>query len=406
MRYLLTLNSGSSSLRFAAFRDTAERVCAGKFDRLGLTDARLVSMDPQSGKKTEVGLGRTDHVACIPRLIELLEQKGSPVVLDAVGHRIVHGGARYQQPERVDEAMLAELRRLSPFDPEHLPAEIAMIEAFGRRFPDVPQIACFDTAFHSTLPRVATILPIPRRYEAQGVRRYGFHGLSYTYLMLELERLAGGPAAEGRVILAHLGNGASMAAVHGGRCVDTTMAFTPSAGLVMSTRTGDVDPGLVAYLARTEGMTAEQFHEMASMRSGLLGVSETSSDVRDLLAAEKDDVRAAEALELFCYQARKWIGALAAGLAGLDTLVFSGGIGENCPDLRSRICEGLGFLGLELDRQRNGANAAVISTEASRVTVRVIRTDEELMIARSVSRLLGGQSHVTLSPQGNPRRTK
>ena len=408
MRYLLTINSGSSSLRFAAFRDTAERVCAGKFDRLGLADARLVFVDPQSGKKTEIGLGQADHMACIPRLVELLEQKGGPVVLDAVGHRIVHGGPHYQQPQRVDDAMLAELRRLSPFDPEHLPAEIGVIEAFGRRFPDVPQIACFDTAFHSTLPRVATILPIPRRYEAQGVRRYGFHGLSYTYLMLELARLAGRPAAEGRVILAHLGNGASMAAVQGGRCVDTTMAFTPSAGLVMSTRTGDIDPGLVAYLARTEGMTAEQFHEMASMRSGLLGVSETSSDVRDLQAAEKDDVRAAEALELFCYQARKWIGALAASLAGLDTLVFSGGIGENCGDLRARICEGLGFLGLELDRQRNSANAPVISTEASRVTVRVIRTDEELMIARSVSCLLASPPQETPSARGpgKHRRTK
>ena len=216
-----------------------------------------------------------------------------------------------------------------------------------------------------------------------------FTGCPTPTLMAELERLAGRAAARGRVVLAHLGNGASMAAVRDGRCIDTTMGFTPAAGLVMSTRSGDIDPGLVAYLARTEGMTAEQFHEMANGQSGLLGVSEISSDVRDLLAKEHDDVRAAEALGLFCYQARRWIGALAAALGGLDTLVFSGGIGENSGALRSRICDGLGFLGVEIDPCRNEAHAPVISTDTGRVVVRVIRTDEELLIAQSVSALLG-----------------
>ena len=391
MHDILTVNSGSSSLRFAVFRESGalERMLAGKFDRLGLPEARWAYTDIRTGKKTEAGIGQADHVACVLRLMDRLEERKDQISIGAIGHRVVHGGPRYCEPQKVDAAMLAELRRLSPFDPEHLIAEIAVMEALATRCPGVAQIACFDTAFHHDLPRVARQLPIPRRYEAQGVRRYGFHGLSYTFLMAELERLAGKAAARGRVVLAHLGNGASMAAVRDGRCIDTTMGFTPAAGLVMSTRSGDIDPGLVAFLARTEGMTAEQFHEMANGQSGLLGVSEISSDVRDLLAKEKDDVRAAEALALFCYQARRWIGALAAALGGLDTLVFSGGIGENVSILRARICEGLGFLGAEIDPGRNEAHAQVISTDAGRVAVRVIRTDEELQIAQSVSALLG-----------------
>ncbi|MBX6314099.1 MAG: acetate/propionate family kinase, partial [Isosphaeraceae bacterium] len=317
----------------------------------------------------------------------------------AVGHRVVHGGPRYGRPERVSPELIAELQRLSPFDPEHLPLEIALIEAFRRRDPGLVQIACFDTAFHAELPRVARLLPIPRRYEALGVRRYGFHGLSYTYLLEELVRLDGPEAVRGRIILAHLGSGASLAALREGRCLDTTMALTPTAGLVMGTRSGDLDPGLVAFLARAEGMTIEQFQRMVNQESGLLGVSETTADVRDLLTREAHDVRAAEALALFCYQARKWIGALAAALGGLDTLVFAGGIGENAPAIRARICDGLGFLGLELDQARNEVGASLISTEAARVRVRVIRTDEEITIARAVLDLLGGP---TARPAGAP----
>ena len=250
-------------------------------------------------------------------------------------------------------------------------------------------MACFDTAFHHDLPRVAQLLPIPRRYEAQGVRRYGFHGLSYAFLMEELARLAGAEAAQGRVILAHLGNGASLAAVHHGKPVDTSMSFTPTAGVPMSTRSGDLDPGLVWYLARTEKMSAKQFNEMVNFQSGLLGVSETSSDMRDLLDHETQDVRAAEAVALFCYQVKKWIGAFAAALGGLDTLVFAGGIGENAPAVRARICDGLEFLGIKLEEKRNAASEGVISAPAGRVTVRVIRTDEEQMIAKTVCRVLG-----------------
>lgn len=308
--------------------------------------------------------------------------------IKAVGHRIVHGMMR-SEPEIVTPVLLDELRRITPFAPEHLPLEIEFIEAFRQRHPAVTQVVCFDTAFHRTMPRVATMFAIPRRYEAAGVRRYGFHGLSYEFLMEDLARLGDPAATNGRVILAHLGNGASMAAVRNGKSIDTSMGFTPTAGLVMSTRSGDLDPGLVSYLLRTEQMSATQFQEMVSHASGLLGVSEISSDLRDLLAREADDVRAAEAVALFSYQAKKWIGSFAAALGGLDTLVFAGGIGENAPIVRRRICDGLGFLGIELNEERNTKNAPLISTEGGRVAVRVIRTDEELMIARSVLRVIG-----------------
>ena len=297
------------------------------------------------------------------------------------------GGDATISPERVTAELIDELRRISSYDPDHLPGEIELIEAFRSRDPDLPQVVCFDTAFHHDMPRVAQIVPIPRRFEAAGVRRYGFHGLSYAYLMEELARVGGPEEARGRVILAHLGAGASLAAVQGGHSIDTTMGFTPASGLVMGTRTGDLDPGLVRFLSRAEGMTADQFDSLVNHKSGLLGVSETSSDVRDLLERQNVDVRAAEAIELFCYQAKKWIGAFAAALGGIDTLVFAGGIGENAPEIRRRICAGLGFLGIAVDEGRNASSALLISTDQGPVKVRVIHTDEELMIARAVARL-------------------
>jgi acetate kinase len=295
---------------------------------------------------------------------------------------------RHSEPEQVTPTLLAELHRITPYDPDHLPREMEIIQAIRRRHPALPQVACFDTAFHRTMPPVAKLLAIPRRYGAKGMQRYGFHGLSYAFLMEELARLGDSAAKKGRVILAHLGNGASLAAVRDGKSIDTSMGFTPTAGLVMSTRSGDLDPGLAPYLARTEGMTTQQFYNMVNHKSGLLGVSGTSPDMRDLLARESRDIRAAQAVELFCYQAKKWIGAFAAALGGVDTLVFAGGIGENCPLIRRRICAGLGFLGIKLNPARNTRNAPLISAAASPVTVRVIHTDEELMISRSVARLL------------------
>ena len=330
-----------------------------------------------------------NHTAAVGTLMDWIEERSGRDALAAVAHRVVDGGPKYFQPQRITAEMVEELRRLSPFDPDHMPEEILLTEAFHRRFPDLPQVACFDTAFHHDMPRVAQLLPIPRHYEAQGVRRYGFHGLSYAFLMEELTRLGDPAATSGRVILAHLGNGASLAAVRDGKSVDTSMSFTPTAGVPMSTRSGDLDPGLVWYLARTENMGAKQFNEMVNFHSGLLGISETSSDMRDLLDRETQDVRAAEAVALFCYQVRKWVGAFAAALGGLDTLVFAGGIGENAPAVRARICDGLGFLGIELEAKRNAANDGLISAAASRVAVRVIRTDEERMIAKTVCQVLG-----------------
>ena len=387
---ILTINGGSSSIKLALFEagDSLQRILEGGIERIGLPDATFRVKALNQADSFSRLVKAPDHAVAVAALMDWIEEPGRHV-LTAVGHRVVHGGPRYYKPERITPEMVAELHRLSPFDPDHLPEEILLTEAFHRRFPELPQVACFDTAFHHDLPRVAQLLPIPRRYEAQGVRRYGFHGLSYAFLMGELARLAGPESAQGRIILAHLGNGASLAAVRDGKPVDTSMSFTPTAGVPMSTRSGDLDPGLVWYLARTEKMGAKEFNEMANFQSGLLGVSETSSDMRELLDREAQDVRAAEAVALFCYQVKKWIGSFAAALGGLDTLVFAGGIGENAPPVRARICEGLGFLGIELEESQNAANAGVISTAASRVTVRVIHTDEELMIASSVCRVLG-----------------
>jgi len=390
-QHVLTINGGSSSIKFALFDpcESLRRILEGAIERIGLpkTTFRVKGVNPADNFSRPVAA--PDHTAAVGALVDWIEERIGRDALTAVGHRVVHGGPKYSQPHRITAEMVEELHRLSPFDPEHLPQEILLTEAFHRRFPDLPQVACFDTAFHHDLPRVARLLPIPRRYEAQGVRRYGFHGLSYAFLMGELARLAGAEAAQGRVILAHLGNGASLAAVRDGKPVDTSMSFTPTAGVPMSNRSGDLDPGLVWYLARTEKMSAKQFNEMVNFQSGLLGVSETSSDMRDLLDREARDVRAAEAVALFCYQVKKWIGAFAAALGGLDTLVFAGGVGENAPAVRARICDGLGFLGIELEEKRNAANEGVISAAASRVAVRVIPTDEEWMIAKTVCRVLG-----------------
>jgi acetate kinase len=384
---ILTINGGSSSIKFALYEavEPLKRGLSGTVDRIGLSGTNLTFHEAEGGQQPSRPLVAGDHRSAADFLIDWLEGRSHFGSVLAVGHRVVHG-MKHTEPELVTQDLLDELHRISPYDPDHLPREIELIEAFRQRHPKLPQLACFDTAFHQTMPRVAKLLPLPRRFDARGVQRYGFHGLSYAFLMEELARLGDPAAKTGRVILAHLGNGASMAAVREGKSIDTSMGFTPTAGLVMSTRSGDLDPGLAPYLARTEQMTTKQFYEMVNHQSGLLGVSETSPDMRDLCASEATDVRAAEAVALFCYQAKKWIGSFAAALGGLDTLVFAGGIGENAPLIRSRICSGLGFLGLDLDEARNAKSAAVISTEASRVTLRVIRTDEELMIARSVLR--------------------
>jgi len=383
---VLTLNGGSSSIRFSLYETAGRlrRLMAGKIDRIGLA-APQFAVDGAVAPPAQV-LRAGSRPEAVEWLLDWLESQGALAGLAGIGHRVVYG-LNHGEPAAIDAALLAELKRVTPFDPEHMPAEIALIETLLARHPRIPQFACFDTAFHRSMPRVAQLLPLPRRYDERGIRRYGFHGLSYAYLLEELQRLGDPAATRGRVILAHLGNGASMAAVRDGASIDTSMGFTPAAGLVMSTRSGDLDPGLCYYLMQSEGMSAERFQTLVNHESGLAGISGGGSpDVRDLLAHEADDERAAEALAVFCYQAKKWLGAYAAALGGLDTLVFAGGIGENAAPLRERICAGLQFLGLELDATRNAAHAGVISGEQSRVTVRVIRTDEESMIATLVAR--------------------
>ena len=388
---ILTVNGGSSSIKFAMFEaGIAPRlILRGEFAGIGSVDA-VFSTRNDAGENKREQVVVADHAAAVALLVEWLQlrQAGGKASLLAIAHRVVHGGPKYHQPQRLTPALLESLRQLIPLDPMHMPGEILLMEAFASHYPQVPQIACFDTAFHHDLPRVARMLAIPRRYELQGVRRYGFHGLSYQFLMSELLRIDGS-AASGRIILAHLGNGASLAAVRNGKPIDTSMGFTPASGVPMGTRSGDIDPGLAGYLARSEGMGAEQFEEMVNSKSGLLGLSETSGDMRELLLRERDDARAADAVVLFCYQIKKWIGAFAAALGGVDTLVFSGGIGENAPAVRLRICEGLDFLGITVDPVRNAANCPLISDAAARVKVRVMPTFEELVMARAVCLIPG-----------------
>ncbi|HEX7476629.1 MAG TPA: acetate/propionate family kinase [Polyangiales bacterium] len=386
---ILAINGGSSSIKFALYTlgEKLEPSLHGKLDRIGLRGTTL-TFEARRGVADAQRVALPHEQPPTDFLLDWLEQQGAFASIRAVGHRVVHG-MTHSAPEVVTPELLAELHRISAYDPDHMPRELELIEAFGQRHPKLPQAVCFDTVFHRTMPRVARLLPLPRRYEAKGITRYGFHGLSYAFVVEELARLGDPAATVGRVIVAHLGSGASMAALRDGKSVDTSMGFTPTAGLMMATRSGDLDPGIAPFLARTEHLSTEEFYEQANRESGLLGVSELSSDLRDLLALETKDIRAAEAVALFCYQAKKWIGSYAAALGGLDTLVFTAGIGENSPRARARICEGLGFLGIEVDEASNAQNAAVISTETSQVTVRVVRTDEEIMIARAVVQTCG-----------------
>lgn len=369
-RKILTLNAGSSSLKYALFTQ-------------GVAPSLIAR-----GMVERIGPSATAAATALETVLHELEPHGSLASVAAVGHRVVHGGAAFERPTVVDSRVRDDLRKLAPIDPDHLPAEIAVLEAMGRRAPGTPQVACFDTAFHARMPRTSKLLALPRRYLARGVRRYGFHGLSYTWLVDEVTRVAGDAVARGRVILAHLGSGASLAALRDAACVDTTMAFSPNSGVPMGTRSGDLDPGVLVHLLRTERLSVDALDALLSKESGLLGVSGTSGDMRDLLAREPTDAAAADAVALFVHSVRKAIGALATTIGGLDTLVFSAGIGEHAAPIRARICSGLAHLGVVLDDTRNSAHAPVISADASTCTVRVIPTDEEAVIARETIRAL------------------
>ncbi|MEO6284240.1 MAG: acetate/propionate family kinase [Dyadobacter sp.] len=386
---ILTINGGSSSIRFAFYQINAAftLILTGKLANIGSNTTKPVLTNNVSKEPETVEVYQNTYEHAANFLIERLEERQEFSNILAIGHRIVHG-MQHTEPQEITPELLVYLKEISPYDPEHLPEEIKLIELFSKRHPALKQVACFDTSFHASMPAVAKRLTIPRQFYEKGLQRYGFHGLSYAYLMQELERLAGKEAANGRIILAHLGNGASLAAVSNGKSVDTSMGFTPASGVMMGSRSGDLDPGVAWYMMRFEKLSPRQFSHLINHESGLLGFSETSSDMQELMTIEDSDDRAAEAIELFCYQIKKSIGSFAAVLGGIDLLVFSGGIGENIPQIRSRICQHLGFLGIELDDHRNQKNDPVISSEIGKVTVRVIATNEELMIARLVSQVI------------------
>ena len=388
---VLTINTGSSSLKATLYRlDATERVeVSATAERIGLPGGRLRIADANGATLLDQPGDLHDHNAPLETLIVWLRERKLDLDIDAVGHRVVHGGSKYREPQLITTELVTALKELIPIDPDHLPQALDAIHVTRRAFPATPQVACFDTAFHRQMPRVAQLYALPRELTDAGLVRLGFHGLSYEYIVQEL-RIIDPEAVEGRVIIAHLGNGASMAAVRAGIGVDTTMGFTPTGGLMMGTRSGDLDPGVLVYLVQSKGMRHDALSKLVNQEAGLLGVSGVSADMQDLLSKEETDAGAAEAVNLFCYQARKFLGALAAVLGGLDTLVFTAGIGEHAAPVRERICAGLDYLGIELDPQRNQVSAPIISRDDSRVTVRVMKTDEDLMIARHTVRVISG----------------
>jgi acetate kinase len=386
---ILAVNGGSSSIKFSLYTEGTPlaKWLTGKIERIGLDGTELTYTNTRNQENGRMPVEASDLSGAAAFLLGWLDRQEGATPLAAVGHRVVQG-LEHTQACRIDDALLDELERISAYDPEHLPGELSMIRLMRQQAPELMQVACFDTAFHTTLPRLARLLPIPRRYEKEGLHRYGFHGLSYSYILEELTRVAGPATAHGRLVMAHLGNGASLAAVKDGVCVDTTMGFTPAGGIVMGTRPGDLDPGVLWWLVKEERFDAGKLNHFIHHECGLLGISETSSDMQDLLARESADERAADAVGLFCYQVSKAIGAYSAVLGGLDTLVFTGGIGEKSAVIRSRVCAGLGYLGIRLDQRANDANERYLSAEEARAGIYAIPTDEEWMIARSVLRLL------------------
>lgn len=385
---IVTINTGSSSLKAGVYQAGNEirRQFAFEIERIGQPGSQVGVAAGDDHHETASRHDVPDHAAALAVLREWMQTEGLAPRIGAIGHRVVHGGPSYAAPQAITGEVMAILRQLVPIDPKHLPQAIAAIESLATMFPTIPQIACFDTAFHSQKPPVARIYPLPRNLGDEGVLRYGFHGLSYESIMTQLRALPN-DQARGRIVIAHLGNGASMVAVHEGHPLDTTMGFTPTGGLMMGTRCGDLDPGVLLYLLQVRGMRPEAVNDLVNQEAGLLGVSGQSSDMCDLLAREAVDPRAADAVALFCYQAKKYLGALIAVLGGLDTLVFTGGIGEHAAPIRERICQGMEFCGIRLDLPQNQQHAPIISGDDAPVVVRVMQTDEDLMIAHHTQRL-------------------
>ena len=390
--HILTINSGSSSIKFSLYGlgETEALILKGELAGIGVERGDFQAEDQGGHQLTARKIELPDHEVAFKTLFDWLQGHEIGKNLHAIGHRLLHGGPAHIKPQLVSPALIEDLKLLIPLAPEHLPDEIKGLEAVQQVFPDLLQVACFDTAFHRRMPDLAQRYPLPEPLIREGLRRYGFHGLSYEYLTQELEREAESQEAYGKLIIAHLGNGASMAAIENGRSLDTTMGLTPAGGLVMGTRVGDLDPGVILYLLQEKGMSPAAANHLVNHQAGLLGISGISEDMRDLLAREDTATGAALAVRIFCYQARKFIGALATVLGGLDTFVFTGGIGENSATIRARTCANLEFLGIHLDLDLNNENAPIISKKGSPVTVRVMKTNEELMIARHTRDLLTG----------------
>jgi len=374
---ILCLNGGSSSLKFAVYRfsDSAEeKIFSGAVEAIGEDSGRAWL---RSGDKAlqETSGKFSNHTTAVETMFAALQKQGVGR-LEAAGHRIVHGGPKFTRPQLIDARLKEALKELIPFAPLHLPSQVAMIEAVGAHFADLPQVACFDTAFHSRMPEVAQRFALPQKLWEQGIRRYGFHGLSYEYVVSKL-----GPQLGQRAIIAHLGNGASMVALKDALPMDTSMGLTPTGGFMMGTRSGDLDPGVLIQLLKA-GYSTDRLEELMDHEAGLLGVSGQTGDMKALLKKSQEDKAAGLAVQMFAYQVRKFIGSYAAVLNGLDTLVFTGGIGERAAEVRANICVGLQHLGIALDTQANRRNAEVISVSGSKCTVRVVQTDEDLMIVR------------------------
>lgn len=379
---ILAINAGSSSIKFAVFASGPDlhAVLRGAISDIGGRSSFTVAGGEDCSFTRHFAI--PEHITAAKVLLEWLAERVPAATLAVVAHRIVYGGPGCDRPRALDHDLMAELYASASNEPDHLPQALHLAEALRRQIPGAAQLACFDSAFHASMPVLASTLPIPRRYAALGIRRYGFHGLSCAWLMRELERRAG-PAAAGKVVIAHLGGGASVTAVEGGQSRDTTMGLTPSGGMMMGRRSGDLDPGLAWRLMRQEQMSAASFHNMVNHQSGLLGVSGSSADLRTLVAASGRDSRAAEAVDMFCYSARKSICAMAGAIDGIETLLFSGGAGEHGPEVRAQICAGLAHLGVQLDPDANLAGAEIVSTPVSRVCVRVMHTDEEWMMGEA-----------------------
>jgi acetate kinase len=387
---IVVLNAGSSSIKFSVFMIEAEGLALrlrGQVEGLG-TRPRFVARDADGGTVSEHVWpegARLDHDGALAHLIEFLRSRADGVTLAAVGHRVVHGGLAYSAPVRVDDAVLAALDAFVPLAPLHQPANLAAIRAVRRQVPEVPQVACFDTAFHRTQPELAQMFALPIALHEAGVRRYGFHGLSYEYIASVLPSLDA-RAAAGRTVVLHLGNGASMCALAGGRSIASTMGFTALDGLPMGTRSGALDPGVVLYLMAARGMDARAVEHLLYHESGLLGVSGVSSDMRTLLAS--DAPRARLAIDLYVYRIARELGSLTAALGGLDALVFTAGIGENAPAIRAQVGAAARWLGVELDAAANAAGGPSLHSAASRIAAWCVPTNEELMIARHTQRVL------------------